>query len=133
MFITERRKHRWIELEELLSSITKLPLSSLPDRTLHKLGVLYRQTSIDLSLVRSDDYADPQLAVYLNHLVSRAHSTIYSVRRGNIKSIWWFLKGGFASVVRRNSIFVAVACGVFLVTGLISFPSATFSRDRSTD
>ena len=121
MFVTKIRKQRWQKLEELLENISKSKISSISDKTLYQLGPLYRQTSIDLSLLRSGENSDFQLEAYLNHLVSRAHSVIYSIREGNVRSVWWFVKGGFASVIRRNFVFVLIAALIFFGTAAASF------------
>lgn len=121
MFATKIRKQRWQKLEELLDNISEAKISSISDKKLYQLGALYRQTSIDLSLLRSGENSDGQLESYLNHLVSRAHSVIYSMRKGNVRSVWWFIKGGFASVVRHNFVFVLIAALIFFGTAAASF------------
>src|SRR5215813_4985168 len=75
----ERRKAHWERLEELVRRSSG-GLSTLSHSELQELGLLYRQTASDLSVVL-EDASSPHLAAYLNQLLGRSHNLIYMGRR----------------------------------------------------
>src|SRR5215470_4674459 len=84
----EKRKPHWERLERLLRQAGHR-LSNLKHSELQELGLLYRQTATDLSVVRQDS-SSRQLASYLNQLLSRSHSLVYAGRQVKSGGLWNF-------------------------------------------
>ena len=96
-----RNKPVWDELEALVKRAQKSIRKMTPEQLI-RLAVLYRQTTIHLSQVTTRS-TDDRLQLYLNGLVSSAHSLIYLPPR---TSIWQgavtFIVEGFARIIARN-------------------------------
>src|SRR4051812_45390450 len=71
----EQRKPHWEHLEQLVRR-SKNGLAGLDHQELQDLGLLYRQTASDLSVVL-EDASSAQLAAYLKQLLGRSHNLIY--------------------------------------------------------
>jgi uncharacterized membrane protein SpoIIM required for sporulation len=86
----EKRKPYWSRLEELVDrALRRRGITALTHVELQELGLLYRQTASDLSVVRAD-VTSPQLAAYLNQLLGRAHNLVYMGRRPKLSEAWRF-------------------------------------------
>ena len=85
----EKRKPYWSRLEELVERSLRRGINALNHVELQELGLLYRQTASDLSVVRAD-VTSPQLAAYLNQLLGRAHNLVYMGRRPKLSEAWRF-------------------------------------------
>lgn len=73
---TNTKRDDWDRLAALLDQCETQGLRSLSPEQLRELSRLYRSASSDLSLARARQR--PDLAVYLNQLVGRAHAQVYS-------------------------------------------------------
>jgi uncharacterized membrane protein SpoIIM required for sporulation len=85
----EKRKPYWTRLEGLVDRALRRGITALTHIELQELGLLYRQTASDLSVVRAD-VTSPQLAAYLNQLLGRAHNLVYMGRRPKLSEAWRF-------------------------------------------
>ena len=72
----DTKRDDWDRLTALLDKCELQGLRSLLPEELRELSRLYRSASSDLSLARARQR--PDLALYLNQLVGRAHSQVYS-------------------------------------------------------
>src|SRR5436190_11005744 len=70
-----RRRARWERLSELLDR-AKSPRRRLSVDELDELARLYRQTTGDLAIARRD-FPDDRSTLFINQLVTRAHSILY--------------------------------------------------------
>jgi uncharacterized membrane protein SpoIIM required for sporulation len=73
----DARRDYWKRLEALLEDTSRRGIRSLSRGELQELGLLYRQIGTDLATLRTDP-ASRAFADDLQHLLARAHHTIYS-------------------------------------------------------
>jgi uncharacterized membrane protein SpoIIM required for sporulation len=118
----EKRRAHWERLEALVQRGGK-GLHALDGRELQELGLLYRQTASDLSVVLEDD-SRIQLAAYLNQLLGRSHNLLYLGQRPKASWIVTFYSETYPRVFREalpqtllaTALFLAAALAGWLVT-----------------
>ena len=118
----EKRKTYWERLEQLVR-LAAGGLTKLNHQELQELGLLYRQTASDLSVI-SEDVSSPQLAAYLNQLLARSHNLIYMGHRPKASGLVNFYIHTYPRVFRETlpqtllviAIFVAAAVAGWTVT-----------------
>ena len=76
-------------------------LSALDSSELQELGLLYRQTASDLSVVL-EDKTSVQLAAYLNQLLGRSHNLLYMGRSPKSSAIWRFYSQTYPRLFRET-------------------------------
>jgi uncharacterized membrane protein SpoIIM required for sporulation len=96
----EKRKSHWERLENLVR-LAGGGLTKLNHQELQELGLLYRQTASDLSVIL-DDVSSPQLAAYLNQLLARSHNLIYMGYRPRAAGIAAFYFQTYPRVFRET-------------------------------
>jgi uncharacterized membrane protein SpoIIM required for sporulation len=118
----EKRRAHWERLEALVQRAGK-GLHALDGRELQELGLLYRQTASDLSVVLEDN-SRIQLAAYLNQLLGRSHNLLYLGQRPKASWIVTFYSETYPRVFREalpqtllaTALFLAAALAGWLVT-----------------
>ena len=96
----EKRRPHWERLEHLVQRASK-SLAALDSRELQELGLLYRQTASDLSVVL-EDKTSVQLAAYLNQLLGRSHNLLYMGRSPKASRIWTFYSQTYPRLFRET-------------------------------
>ncbi len=96
----EKRRPHWERLEQLVHRARRR-LSALDNRELQELGLLYRQTASDLSVVLEDN-TSVQLAAYLNQLLGRSHNLLYMGRSPKASRIWTFYSQTYPRLFRET-------------------------------
>ena len=96
----EKRRPYWERLEQLVHR-ARQSLSALDNRELQELGLLYRQTASDLSVVL-EDKTSVQLAAYLNQLLGRSHNLLYMGRSPKASAIWNFYSRTYPRLFRET-------------------------------
>jgi uncharacterized membrane protein SpoIIM required for sporulation len=117
--LSDDRRRRWRELEELLERAEKKGLDQLSVPEVKRLGQLYRHVAIDLSRARTEA-AHPDLLRSLNSLAGRAHGQVYRARPIDLRPALSFLPTGFPRLVRRHYAPLLIAALVFVGTALVS-------------
>jgi len=112
----EKRKPYWSRLEELVDRALGRGIGALDHLELQELGLLYRQTASDLSVVRAD-VTSLQLASYLNQLLGRAHNLVYMGRRPKLNEVWRFY-AAYPRLFREMLPQTALAFLIFAAAGL---------------
>lgn len=112
------RREDWDRLHALTTNVEAKGLKSLAADELRDFGLLYRRTTADLSVVRSDRTAQ-SLAEYLNRLVSHAHNHVYSGQRTSMLSVWRFLSADFPILVRRMWPYIVTSVTLCLLGALL--------------
>jgi len=110
-----------------LVRLSKDGLSKLNHLELQELGLLYRQTASDLSVVL-EDASSAQLAAYLKQLLGRSHNLIYMGYRPKAGGIVSFYLKTYPGVFRETLPLTLVAIAIFAV-GAIA-PSAAAGKER---
>lgn len=118
----EQHKPHWERLEHLVR-LSKNGLAGLNHQDLQELGLLYRQTAADLSVV-VEDASSAQLAAYLKQLLGRSHNLIYMGHRPKAGGIVSFYVKTYPRVFRETLPLTLVAIAIFLA-GAIAGWAAT--------
>jgi len=113
----ETRKPQWNRLQELLNQCGNRGVVNLTRFELREFGLLYRQVAADLSILRQDP-TGAHYSRYLNQLLGRAHSIIYSGRKTSIRSIFSFFTTEWPALVWRRRAYLLVVAAVFAVCGM---------------
>ncbi|MCB1325898.1 MAG: stage II sporulation protein M [Leptospiraceae bacterium] len=127
----QKRQPGWKELEALIDQMESAPDRSVPAAMQLRFGQLYRSACTDLSL--SQAWRLPrELQLYLEGLVSRSHSNLYSQPRKR----WNEVKQFFVETIPRlvfSDVNVRICTALFYVTfllcGVLAFNSREFAAD----
>src|SRR5579871_2013483 len=114
-WITKRKDH-WERLEQLVR-MAQRGVSKLDHRQLQELGLLYRQTASDLSVLLQD-VSNPQLAAYLNQLLARAHNLIYMGQRARAGNLVNFYGRTYPQIFREMLPLTILVVAIFLLAAL---------------
>ena len=95
-------------------------LSKLNHQELQELGLLYRQTASDLSVILQD-VSSPHLAAYLNQLLARSHNLIYMGQRPKAENLLSFYGRTYPKVFRETLPLTIVVITIFLVAALVGW------------
>lgn len=112
-------KPLWSELEQLLHRFGR-KRSELQADDVDRLAELYKAASSHLSTVQGAKGAG-ETAVYLNHLVSRAHHSLYQENSRSTTQLRDFFGRVFPDMLRRRQAFIGVALLLFLIGALSGF------------
>ena len=115
----EKRRPHWERLEHLVGRAGK-GLANLAHGELQELGLLYRQTASDLSVVLQDS-SSGQLAAYLNQLLGRSHNIVYSARRASASGVVNFYRHTYPRIFRETLPLTLLGIAVFLVAMVASW------------
>jgi hypothetical protein len=116
----EKRRPHWERLEQLVHRAHK-SLAALNSRELQELGLLYRQTASDLSVVL-EDKTSVQLAAYLNQLLGRSHNLLYMGRSPKASRIWFFYSQTYPRLFRetwRSTLLATVVFAAAAIAGWV--------------
>src|SRR5215467_10520397 len=128
--VLETKREKWSRLEELIGRAAHLRLRGLSGEEVREFGRLYRRTAADLAIAR-EEVQDKRVVNYLNHLVTRAHGTIYRSESSGFGGIATFFRYEFPASFRRcfRLIVVAFALTVFsgLFAGIVCWQDESFA------
>jgi uncharacterized membrane protein SpoIIM required for sporulation len=113
----KKRQPYWARLESLLADIEQHGLHALGRDELRELGLLYRQTSADLSAVRGDA-SSVQQSRYLNQLLGRAHNVVYSGQKKTMARVLQFFWVEYPVIFRQYLRYTLAAMGIFAAGAL---------------
>ena len=116
-----RREKNWQRLDNLLNQLEKKGLKSLQAAQIIELASLYRSVSADLARARTNKVGKT-LIQSLQKLTSRSYNQIYQgSRRQEWQKAIEFCLWGFPALVQRTWIYIAIATGLFVGSGLIAW------------
>lgn len=115
----EKRKDHWERLEQLIR-LAGSGIGKLNHEQLQELGLLYRQTASDLSVLLQD-VSNPQLAAYLNQLLARGHNLIYMGQRPQAGNLVSFYGSTYPRVFRETLPLTMLVVAIFLVAALVGW------------
>src|SRR3954462_11424579 len=113
-FWIETRKPHWDRLQSLTERCGNSGTRNLTRVELREFGLLYRQVAADLSILRQDA-TGAHLGRYLNQLLSRAHSIIYTGRKTSFRSILTFFSLEWPQLVWQLRGYIIATTAVFLL------------------
>ena len=116
-----RRQPSWKELDSLLKKAEARGWKALDANEIRQLASLYRSTAADLARARTQSVG--KLIVQdLQTLTTRGYSQIYQgSRRQEWQAIGTFYRWGFPAVVQQSRGYIALATGLFVIAGLVSW------------
>jgi uncharacterized membrane protein SpoIIM required for sporulation len=115
----EKRKDHWERLEQLVR-LAGPGLGRLDHQELQELGLLYRQTASDLSVLLQD-VSSPQLAAYLNQLLARGHNLIYMGHHPKAENLISFYGQTYPKIFREMLPLTMLVIAVFLLAALVGW------------
>jgi uncharacterized membrane protein SpoIIM required for sporulation len=115
----EKRKDYWERLEQLIR-LAGSGIGKLNHQQLQELGLLYRQTASDLSVLLQD-VSNPQLAAYLNQLLGRGHNLIYMGQRPQAGNLISFYGNTYPRVFRETLPLTLLVVAIFLLAALVGW------------
>jgi uncharacterized membrane protein SpoIIM required for sporulation len=118
----DQHKPHWDRLEHLVR-LSKDGLAKLNHQELQELGLLYRQTASDLSVVL-EDASSAQLAAYLKQLLGRSHNLIYMGYRPKAGGIVSFYLKTYPGVFRETLPLTLVAIAIFAAGTIAGWAAA---------
>lgn len=83
----KEREASWQELEDIVRRVQNKSLSTLDDRDLQRLPLLYREAMNSLSVARATAL-DRSLVHYLEALCAQSYLAIYGARRPSRRMLW---------------------------------------------
>ena len=116
-FIARERPH-WERLEACLNRLDADPDQRMPFEEVREFHYLYRRTASGLAQIAT--YAtDPQIRIYLENLVGRAYSEIYTIRgqAARFRS-WRWMWRSFPQTFRRHLAPFLLSTAILLTGGV---------------
>lgn len=117
--VQDSRRDNWSRLTALLAQCETRGLQALSPEQLRELSHLYRAASGDLSLARAQGRED--LAGYLNQLVARAHSQVYSRRTDRRPRLGHFFGAVVPRTFRRCRPFWLCSLAILVAGGTLGY------------
>jgi uncharacterized membrane protein SpoIIM required for sporulation len=111
------RKQQWNRLQALIQQCGTRGVGNLNRSELREFGLLYRQVAADLSILRQDP-TGAHYSRYLNQLLGRAHSIIYSGKKTSIRSMLTFFATEWPTLVWRMRGYLAIVAVIFVFCGM---------------
>jgi uncharacterized membrane protein SpoIIM required for sporulation len=118
--VLETRRDKWSRLEELIDRASQLRLRGLTGEEVREFGRLYRRTAADLAIAR-EEVQDKRLINYLNHLVTRAHGTIYRSESSGFGGIVTFFRYEFPAIFRKCFRSILLSFALSILTAMFAY------------
>jgi len=116
-----RRESSWRRLEDLLNRAEKRGLTALNTEEIKSLASLYRSVSADLARARTHQVGDT-VVQDLQLLTTRSYSQIYQgSRRQDWHAVLDFYRYGFPATVQQCWVYIAIATGLFILSGFLGW------------
>lgn len=113
----ETRKPQWDRLQVLVEQCGNRGIPNLNRVELREFGLLYRQVAADLSILRQDS-TGAHYARYLNQLLGRAHSIIYTGKKTSFRTFLTFFTAEWPTLLWRMRGYLAVTASIFFLCGM---------------
>jgi uncharacterized membrane protein SpoIIM required for sporulation len=124
-FIKLREKD-WGRLQSLIDK--NKGRNALTSADVRELGALYRAVTSDLALARRD-YPSQKVTVFLNQLLTRAHSFIYQQDVSDWRQIPRYFIETFPRTFRQTWYFTFIAFLLFIIPALVGYRLAYINPD----
>lgn len=124
-FIKLREKD-WARLQVLIDK--HKGREALTAVEVQELGTLYRAVTSDLALARRD-YAGQKVSIFLNQLLTRAHSYIYQQDVSDWRQIPRYFTRTLPQTFRQTWVFTLIAFLLFAVPAVVSYRLAYINPD----
>ena len=127
-FIARERPH-WERLEARLNRLDADPDQRMPFEEVREFHYLYRRTASGLAQIAT--YAtDPQIRIYLENLVGRAYSEIYTIRSQAARfRPWRWMWRSFPQTFRRHLAPFLLSTAILLTGGVFGALAVALDSD----
>ena len=122
-----QRSATWQQLAALLARVKRNP-EAMTLVQIETLGRLYRMTTADLALAQRD-FPKQKITLYLNQLVSQAHSTIYRSEPAGWRQLRHFALVEFPQLYRDLLPYTTVSFALFAIAAVVAFFTVWFDPD----
>lgn len=130
------RESDWQRLEQLIRP--HYGRSTLTADEVDELGTLYRAVISDLALARRD-FPGERVTLFLNQLLTRAHSFVYKSDTGDLGQIVRYFTQRIPRTFRQTALFTLTAFLLFIIPAIVGYrlavvdPVATDMLGLSTE
>ena len=114
-----QRSPTWQQLSALLERVKRTP-ERMTLEEVETLGRLYRMATADLALAQRD-FPKQKVTLYLNQLVSRAHSVVYRSEPVGWRQLRQFVLVEFPQLYRALLPYTSLSFALFLLAALVAF------------
>src|SRR5688500_9035013 len=118
-FVAARRAD-WTRLEALLGRAGAGNLHRLEAEALEELGRPYRRLTADLASAERD-FPGERVTRYVNHLLGRAHASVYRSEATGARRLRDFLLVDFPRLFRANWRFILASAALFWLPGVVAY------------
>jgi uncharacterized membrane protein SpoIIM required for sporulation len=123
------READWQRLEQLINRHNRRTRFTAPE--VHELGKLYRAVMSDLALARRD-YPEQRVTLFLNQLLTRAHSIIYRQEITDMGQLVRYFTERIPAMFRQTAVFTGTAFLLFILPAILGYRLAD-ANPRSAD
>ncbi len=114
-----QRSPTWQQLATLLERVKRRP-EGMTLEEIETLGRLYRMATADLALAQRD-FPKQKITLYLNQLVSQAHSSIYRSEPVSWRQLQHFVLVEFPQLYRALLPYTSISFALFWVAAVVAF------------
>jgi uncharacterized membrane protein SpoIIM required for sporulation len=122
-----QRSPTWQQLAALLERVKRKP-EAMTLAEIETLGRLYRMATADLALAQRE-FPKQKIALYLNQLVSQAHSVIYRAEPVRWSQLRHFVLVEFPQLYRGLLPYTSVAFALFWIAAVAAFFAVWWEPD----
>ncbi|NMM66021.1 stage II sporulation protein M [Clostridium sp. P21] len=120
----------WKELEQFTTIINNKGIKSLSSKEVQRFLYAFRQSSHHLAYARTH-YSKSNVVEYLNSLISKCHSHIYTVKKISSGDFTKYIRYDFPKFIKEYRWFVIGAFGFFIIGFLVSLLMVLHNVDNS--
>ncbi|QTL98314.1 stage II sporulation protein M [Iocasia frigidifontis] len=120
----------WEKLESLSSIINKKGVKSLSSKQVKDFLNIFKQCSHHLAYTRTH-YPNSNIVSYLNNLVSKGHSHVYTVKKSSFRNFKNYIFSGFPELLKKNRIYLLGSLGFFTLGIIISFLFVLYKPEQA--
>ncbi|HSU16904.1 stage II sporulation protein M [Longimicrobium sp.] len=121
-----RQRPAWDAYGRMLEEARRGGLAAMGEARVSRFAAMYRELSADLARARTYG-GSPELLFALERAVGAGHNLLYRAPSQGWAGVRRFVTGGFAVLVRRHRVPIAVASALFYLPALFTF--AAVRRD----
>jgi uncharacterized membrane protein SpoIIM required for sporulation len=115
-----RQRPAWDAYTRMLEEARRGGLAAMGEQRVSRFAAMYRELSADLARARTYG-GSPELLFALERSVGAGHNLLYRAPSGGWADVRRFVGGGFAALVRRRRLPIAVAAALLYLPALFTF------------
>jgi uncharacterized membrane protein SpoIIM required for sporulation len=120
----------WQQLDAIFSKVNTNGVKNMPSNDIKLFLQLFRQSSHDLAYARTY-YPKSNIVIYLNALVGKSHSKIYSVKKNSLSNFFSYISFGYPSMLRTIKKYILASFAIFLFGFFLSLMLVLINTDNA--